>query len=73
MGEDDENIFEEYYPYIGAVETPKEDLMKHFKCFLEHPEHGGIFVIRWKENDTYKNRFSFDEYIKQINTKIEGD
>lgn len=71
--ENGENIFEEYYPYIGAVETSKEDLIKHFECFLEYPEHGGIFVVRWKENDVYKNRFSFDEYVKQINTKVEED
>lgn len=31
------DIFEQYYPYLGAVETSKEELMKHFECFLNFP------------------------------------
>lgn len=68
-----ENIFEEYYPYVGAVETSKEELLKHFKCFLDFPEHGGVFIVRWKENDTFVNRFSLDEYIKQIKKEEKGE
>ena len=66
------DIFEQYYPYVGAAEyTSKEELLKHFQCFLDFPEHGGIFIVRWKENDTMENRFSLKEYIEQINTKVE--
>lgn len=68
-----ENIFEQYYPYVGAVVTSKEDLMKHFQCFLDFPEHCGSFIVRWKENDTFMNRFSLEEIVEQINTKVEGD
>ncbi len=68
-----ENIFEEYYPYLGGCETSKEDLIRHFTSFLNHPEHGGVFIVRWKENDTFENRFSLNDYIKMINTKVEGD
>ena len=68
-----ENIFEEYYPYIGAVVTSKEDLMKHFQCFLNFPEHCGTFIVRWKENDDFCNRFTLNETMEQINTKVEGD
>jgi len=68
-----ENKFEEYYPYLGGIETSKEELLKHFQCFLDFPEHGGVFVVRWKENDTFKNRFSLNEYVEMINTKVEGD
>lgn len=72
--EHDENIFEEYYPYIGAVETTsKEELLKHFQCFLDFPEHCGIFIVRWKKNDDFKCRFSLNEYIEMINKKLEGD
>lgn len=60
------NTFEEYYPYLGGIETSKEELLKHFKCFLDFPEHGGIFIVRWKENDTMENRYSLDEYVAQI-------
>lgn len=68
-----ENKFEEYYPYLGGIETSKEELLKHFQSFLDFPEHGGIFVVRWKENDTFKNRFSFNEYVEMINKKVEGE
>ena len=68
-----ENKFEQYYPYVGAVETSKEDLMKHFKCFLSFPEHCGTFIVRWKENDDFENRFSLEETMEQINTKVKGD
>ena len=68
-----ENIFEEYYPYIGAVVTSKEDLMKHFQCFLDFPEHCGTFIVRWKENDDFCNRFTLNETMEQINTKVEGE
>lgn len=68
-----ENKFEEYYPYLGGIETSKEELLKHFQAFLDFPEHGGIFVVRWKENDTFKNRFSLNEYVEMINKKVEGD
>lgn len=68
-----ENKFEEYYPYLGGIETSKEELLKHFQSFLDFPEHGGIFVVRWKENDTFKNRFSLNEYVEMINKKVEGD
>ena len=62
-----ENKFVEYLPYVGGTDTTsKEELLKHFKCFLDFPEHGGIFVVRWKENDTFENRYSLDEYIAQI-------
>ena len=61
-----ENKFEQYYPYLGGIETSKEELLKHFQSFLDFPGHGGIFVVRWKENDTFENRFSLDEYIEQI-------
>ena len=61
-----EDIFEEYYPYLGGVETSKEDLMKHFKMFLDFPEHCGAFIVRWKENDKFRCRYSLDEYIAQI-------
>ena len=61
-----ENKFEQYYPYVGAVETSKEDLMKHFKCFLDFPEHCGTFIVRWKENDDFENRFSLEETMEQI-------
>lgn len=71
--EDGENIFEEYYPYLGGVETSKEDLLKHFKCFLDFPEHCGAFIVRWKENDKFRCRYTLNEYIEMINTKVEGD
>lgn len=71
--ENDENIFEQYYPYLGGIKTSKEELLKHFQCFLDFPEHGGVFIVRWKENDTMENRFTLNEYIEQINTKVEGD
>ena len=62
-----ENIFTEYLPYVGGTDTTsKEELLKHFESFLEFPEHDGIFVVRWKENETFENRYSLDEYIKQI-------
>ena len=61
-----ENKFEQYYHYVGAVETSKEDLMKHFKCFLDFPEHCGTFIVRWKENDDFENRFSLEETMEQI-------
>ena len=62
-----ENKFVEYLPYVGGTEiSSKEELLKHFESFLEFPEHCGIFVVRWKENDTFRNRYSLDEYIKQI-------
>ena len=68
------NIFEQYYPYVGGVEyTSKEELLEHFKRFLDFPEHGGIFVVRWKENDDFTNRYSLNEYIEQINKKVEED
>ena len=68
-----ENKFEEYYPYLGGIETSKEELLKHFQSFLDFPEHSGIFIVRWKENDIFENRFSLDEYIKMINKKVEGE
>jgi hypothetical protein len=68
-----ENKFEEYYPYLGGIETSEEDLMKHFKCFLEFPEHCGIFIVRWKENDKFECRYTLNEYIEMINKKVEGD
>lgn len=68
-----ENIFEQYYPYVGAVVTSKEELLKHFQCFLNFPEHCGTFIVRWKENDHFCNRFSLNETIEQINTKVEVD
>jgi hypothetical protein len=71
--EDGEDIFEEYYPYLGGVETSKEDLMKHFKCFLDFPEHCGVFIVRWKENDKFRCRYSLNEYIEMINKKVEGE
>ena len=62
-----ENIFTEYTPYVGGDDTTsKEELLKHFKCFLDFPEHCGVFIVRWKENDDFVNRFSLDEYIEQI-------
>ena len=61
-----ENIFEEYYPYVGAVVTSKEELLKHFQCFLDFPEHCGTFIVRWKENDDFCNRFSLEETMEQI-------
>lgn len=62
-----ENTFVEYLPYVGGTEiSSKEELLKHFESFLEFPEHDGIFIVRWKENETFKNRYSLDEYIKQI-------
>ena len=64
--EHDENKFEEYLPYVGGFEVSKEELLKHFKCFLDFPEHCGVFIVRWKENDTFENRFTLNEYIKQI-------
>lgn len=66
MENENKDIFEQYYPYLGAVETSKEELLKHFECFLNFPEHGGVFIVRWKENETLENRFSLDEYIEQI-------
>ena len=82
-----ENIFTEYIPYVGGEDTTsKEELLKHFKCFLDFPEHCGIFIVKWKENDDFVNRFSLDEYVEQIhkgeriekeikekNKKVEGD
>lgn len=61
-----ENIFEEYYPYVGAVVTSKEELLKHFQCFLDFPEHCGTFIVRWKENNNFENRFSLEETMEQI-------
>jgi len=69
----DENVFEQYYPYVGAVVTSKEELMKHFACFLDFPEHCGSFIVRWKENEHFENRFSLEEIVEQINTKVEGE
>ena len=69
----EKDIFEEYYPYLGGIVTSKEDLLRHFECFLEHPMHAGVFIVRWKENDTMENRFTLNEYVEQINTKVEGD
>lgn len=61
------NVFTEYTPYVGGDDTAsKEELLKHFKCFLDYPEHWGVFIVRWKENEDFENRFSLDEYIKQI-------
>ena len=61
------NIFTEFTPYVGGIDTTsKEELLKHFQCFLDFPEHCGIFVAMWKENDVFVNRFSLDEYIAQI-------
>ena len=71
--EDGENIFEEYYPYLGGIETSKEDLIRHFKGFLDFPEHCGIFIVRWKENDNFVCRYTLNEYIEMINTKVEDD
>ena len=69
-----ENVFEEYLPYVKPSETTsKEELMKHFQCFLDFPEHCGTFIVRWKENDDFCNRFTLNETIEQINTKVEGD
>lgn len=62
-----ENIFEKYLGYIPAYEVSKEDLRKQFDHFLEHPECYGYFIVRWKENDTMENRYSFEEIIEQIN------
>lgn len=65
--EDRNDIFEQYYSYVGAVEyTVKEELLEHFKRFLDFPEHGGIFIVRWKENDDFRNRYSLDDYVAQI-------
>ena len=61
-----ENIFEQYYPYVGAVVTSKEELLKHFLNFLDFPEHGGTFIVRWKENDDFVNRFTLEETMEQI-------
>lgn len=62
-----ENKFVEYLPYVGGTEiSSKEELLKHFKCFLDFPEHCGIFIVKWKENDDFTNRFSLEEYIEQI-------
>ena len=70
---EENNTFEQYYPYIGAVETSKEELLKHFQCFLDFPEHCGIFIVRWKENEDFKCRYTLNEYVEQINTKVEEE
>lgn len=64
--ENGENKFEEYLPYVGGFEVSREELLKHFISFLDFPEHGGVFIVRWKENDTFENKYSLDEYVRQI-------
>lgn len=65
--------FEKYLPYVGGYEVTKEDLRKQFDHFLECPECYGHFIVVWKENDTMVNRYSLNEIVEQINTKVEGD
>lgn len=62
-----ENIFEEYLPYVKPSEiTSKGELLRHFLCFLDFPEHCGSFIVRWKENEDFVNRFLLEDIMEQI-------
>lgn len=67
------DIFEKYLGYIPPYEVSKEDLRKQFDHFLEHPECYGYFIVRWKENNTMENRYSFKEIIEQIKKGEKGE
>ena len=61
------NKFEKMYQYLEPVETPEADLLAQFKAFLEEPwAFGGVFCVRWKENERLYNTLSLADWVSTI-------
>lgn len=60
------NKFEKYYGYnIVETTTDTDELLVQFKNFLNDPmQYGGMFVVRWSENENFENNQTLKDFVK---------